>query len=80
MEQSPSWEADIRSVGQEIPRLQLNLLVHYRFHNSPSLNSILSQLNPVHVPTWPLTIREEHKLRIFENKVPNRILYLIEKK
>jgi hypothetical protein len=23
--------------------------------------------------TWPLTLREEHRLRVFENKVPRRI-------
>jgi hypothetical protein len=23
--------------------------------------------------TWPLTLREEHRLRVFENRVPRRI-------
>jgi hypothetical protein len=23
--------------------------------------------------TWPLTVREEHRLKVFENRVPRRI-------
>jgi hypothetical protein len=54
MEQSPSSEADSHSASQEIPTLLRNLKVYYRFHRSPPLVSILSQLYPVHIvaPCW----------------------------
>jgi len=39
------------SVGLEIPRLLQNLKAHCRFHNSPPLDPVLSQLNPVHTRT-----------------------------
>jgi len=45
MEQSPLWQANNRSVSQEIIHLSWN----YRVHKSPSLVIILSQMNPVHI-------------------------------
>jgi hypothetical protein len=37
MEQSPSWQANIHSAIQEIPRLLWKPTVHYLIHNSPPL-------------------------------------------
>jgi hypothetical protein len=41
-------DADTCFVGQEMPRLLWNLNIHCCVHNSPTLDPILSHLNPVH--------------------------------
>lgn len=48
MELRLPWEADSCSDSQEIPRLSHNLKTHHSVHKSPSLVSILSQINPTH--------------------------------
>jgi hypothetical protein len=48
MEQSPSWETDSHSASQEIPCLLLDAKVYYRDHKSPTLGTVLSQMNPIH--------------------------------
>jgi len=51
MKQSPSWEANWFSASQEISRILKNQKVHYSIHEWPPPVPILSQLDPVHVPT-----------------------------
>jgi hypothetical protein len=52
MEQSPSWEANRFSASQETLRILWNPNVHYNIHKCPPPASFLSQLNPVHTPTY----------------------------
>jgi len=49
--QSPSWEANQFSAGQEIPCILGNPKVHYHVYKSLPLALILSQINPVHDST-----------------------------
>jgi hypothetical protein len=63
LEESPSWEANSRSPSEEISRLLWNPKVHYRFHNSPLLVPILSQMNKVH--NSPLCVSKIHFNIIF---------------
>ena len=62
MMQSLSWEANWFAASQEIPRISRNPKVHYRTHKRPPPFSILSQPNPVHIPT-------SHLMKIHPNTI-----------
>jgi hypothetical protein len=55
MKQSPSSEADIRSARQEVLRLLRKPKAYYSIQESPPLNLLLSQLNPVSYPISKLS-------------------------
>ena len=76
MVQSPSWAANWFAPSQEIPRISRNPKVLYRTHKRPPPAPILSQPNPVHIPTshlleihpttprspqWSLSLRFPHQ-------------------
>ena len=50
MKQSPSWQANRFSEGQEIPRILWNPKVHCRIHQIRPTVPALSRINPVHGP------------------------------
>jgi hypothetical protein len=51
MEQSTFWEKENYPGRQEISRLLWKPNIHVRVPESPSLDSLLSQLNPTHILT-----------------------------
>ena len=51
VEYSPSWEANRFSASQEIPRIFSNPNVHLLLYTCPPPVPVLSQLDPVHIPT-----------------------------
>lgn len=50
MQMSLSWEANSCSDTQGIPSIIWNPKAHYHVHRSPTLVSMLSQLNPILIP------------------------------
>jgi hypothetical protein len=48
MEQSPPWETNSCSAGQEIPRHLWDPKVLYRVLKNPPLDPSLSEMNPAH--------------------------------
>jgi hypothetical protein len=49
MQQNIPSNAKSHAASQEIPCFLQNLKVHYHVHKGLQLNSIMSQINPVHI-------------------------------
>jgi len=64
---SPSLEANRFAASQVISRISRNPKVNYRTHKRPLPVSILSQPNPVHIPTSHLL---EIHLNIIHSSTP----------
>ena len=84
MEQIPSWEANLFSVSQEIPRILWKLKVHYRTHRCLPPVPILSQIDAVHDPhstSWRSILILSSILRLglpsglFPSFFPTKMLY-----
>jgi len=72
MEQSSSWEAIMFSASQEISNILWNLKVHYRIHKYPPPVPLLSQFDPVHIPTsyfWRPILISSSDLRLVSQVV-----------
>jgi len=86
MVQSPSWDTNWFAASQEIPRISRNPKVHYRTHKRPPTLSILSQPNPVHIPTSHLLEIHPNIIHPSKPRSPQRslslpffdVLYLVE--
>jgi hypothetical protein len=76
MKQSPSGEANRFSASAEIPFIRFDPKVHYRIHRClpPALN--LSQLDPVHIPTYHFQKIHVNYILSSMPRSPKRFLYL----
>jgi hypothetical protein len=84
VEETPYWEPNPFSAGQEIPHILRNSRVHYHIHKCPAPVIVLSQIDPVHYPTsWrSIVILYSHlhlglPSGLFPSGFPTKTLYTL---
>jgi hypothetical protein len=66
-----NWSVDAEKI-QQIYETEFKL-IRPKFEPSTNLDSIILPVVLYGCGTWSLTLREEHRLRVFENRVLRRI-------
>jgi hypothetical protein len=77
MQHSPSWEANRFLASHDIPRILWKWKVHYRIHKCLPPVTILSQLDPTHIPTFHVMEETWKEIAVADFTVVYRSLLVV---